>query len=347
MTKKIIFWFIAVAVLLMAENPRADAQGRKVLSASRARRPRVSNIKPVEIHSGFVIVKGHYIMPPYLIESKRGRIYINGFELPQMNQTPFFRRNIGMRYFNQTSLNQAVNQIEQNLRRDAMLIYTHSNSTVYTPAQQAIPILDVLLSNEKQDTKVQMLMQIGPSWIDSGQWALLVETFEAPAELSERVLALKQNRAELSEIEDDDELSMSFLSGITIIGFILAVWAFGTLLNCRPPVINSGQAINPSKTPCRQVIWLVILIIVLNIYDLVCTLFAQGVGGLWELNPFAGPLVENVPMIVIFKLSLTIGAAILLVVGRRLKVAQIGVWWAGVLYTVLIIRWTVFNSIFL
>jgi hypothetical protein len=71
------------------------------------------------------------------------------------------------------------------------------------------------------------------------------------------------------------------------------------------------------------------------------------VGGLWELNPLAGPLLEHVPMIVTYKVSLIIGAAILLVVGRHLKLAQIGAWWIGVLYTVLIIRWTVFNSIFL
>ena len=56
---------------------------------------------------------------------------------------------------------------------------------------------------------------------------------------------------------------------------------------------------------------------------------------------------KNIPMIMTFKLSLTIGAAILFVVGRRLKIAQIGVWWVGVLYTVLMIRWTALNSIFL
>ena len=151
MTRKIIFWSFAVsAILLTAANQRAEAQGRKARYASRVNQPRVMTVKPIEIHSGFVIVKGRYIIPPYLIESKRGRIYINGVELPQMNQTPFFRRNISMRYFNQMSQNRAVNEIEQNLRRDAMLICTHNDTTVYSPAQQAIPILDVLLSNEKQ-----------------------------------------------------------------------------------------------------------------------------------------------------------------------------------------------------
>jgi hypothetical protein len=233
-----------------------------------------------------------------------------------------------------------------------MLICTHSDLTVCVPVQQALRILEVLLNDEKPDTKVQMLMQIGPSgpsFMTSDQWAFLVETFEGSNELSERVLALKQRRAQLSEGDADHTLFLSFLSGITMTGFILAVWAFGTLLSFRPPAIKSIQTIDSPKGPCRQVIGLVILIVVLNIYDLICTLFAHGVGCLWVLNPLASPMLEakNIPMIMTFKLSLTIGAAILFIIGRRLKIAQIGVWWVGILYTVLIIRWTALNSIFL
>jgi hypothetical protein len=102
-----------------------------------------------------------------------------------------------------------------------------------------------------------------------------------------------------------------------------------------------------SKKACRQVIWLVVLIAVLNLYDLTCTLFAHNAGGLWELNPFVSPIMHQNSAIVVFKLSLTVGAAILLLTARRNKLAQIGSWWAGVLYTVLILRWTMFNSMFL
>ena len=344
---KIRFWILVVAVFVIVENTQADAGNGRARNSSRAKRSRSRTVKPIEINSGFVIYKGRYIKPPYIIKSQRGRIYINKVEVPYLPQAPFFRRNIGMRYFDRTLLNQTLEQIEQNLRRDAMLICTHSGLTVYSPVQQAVPILDVLLSDQTKDEKLQMLMEIGPSWVPSDQWALMVEKFKAPAELSEKVLALKQQRAELDKSDTDEELSMSFLSGITIAGFILAVWAFGTLLSCRPPAITGELAVDSAKSYYRQVLWLIVLIVVLNIYDLVCTLFAHGVGSLWELNPFAGTLIENAPMIVTFKISLTIGAAILLVLGRRLKLAQVGVWWISVLYTVLIIRWTIFNSIFL
>jgi len=51
--------------------------------------------------------------------------------------------------------------------------------------------------------------------------------------------------------------------------------------------------------------------------------------------------------VVMFKLGLTAGAAILLLAARRHRLAQVGSWRAGVLYTVLILRWTTFNSMFL
>jgi hypothetical protein len=226
-----------------------------VLNASNAKRSRSRTVKPIEINNGFVIFKGRYIKPPYIIKSQRGRIYINKFEVPYLPQASFFRRNIGMRYFDRTLLNQTLEQIEHNLQRDAMLICTHSGLLVYSPAQQVIPILDVLLSEQTQDEKVQMLIEIGPSWIPSDQWALMVETFKAPSELSERVLALKKQRVELDKSDIDDELSMSFLSGITIAGFILTVWAFGTLLSCRPPAITGERTVDSAKGYYRQAIW--------------------------------------------------------------------------------------------
>ena len=52
-------------------------------------------------------------------------------------------------------------------------------------------------------------------------------------------------------------------------------------------------------------------------------------------------------MVVAFKLGLTIGPAILFLVTRRHRLAQVGSWRAGVVYTVLILCWTTFNSMFL
>ena len=205
--------------------------------------------------------------------------------------------------------------------------------------REGIPGFDQLM--------IQKLEQTDMPWIASEQWASLIETFDDPAELYDRVQNLKLHQAELLEDDTDFEPPWLFFSGITFSGFILAVWALGMLMSCRPPKLQSSRAAVLSKRACRQVIWLVVLIAVLNLYDLTCTLFAHNAGGLWEMNPFVSPIIQQNSMVVIFKLSMTVGAAILLLVTRRHRITQVGSWWAGVLYTVLILRWTMFNSMFL
>jgi hypothetical protein len=237
--------------------------------------------------------------------------------------------------------------IEQHLRREGMLICSSNRPAAYLTAQEAIPVLDILMSDEQPGAKIQTLLQAGPDWMAKEQWKLIAGTFDAPAELAERVDTLKRRQSESEQADTDYDWSWTFLSGITMSGFVLSVWALGTLLTCRPPMIPGRRAKVLSSTACRQVIWLVVLIVILNLYDLVCTLFAHGVGGLWELNPFASRLMQDVPIVVMFKLALTAGAATLFLVTRHHRLTQIGSWWIGVVYTVLILRWTTFNSIFL
>jgi hypothetical protein len=326
---------------------RSDAAEKKALRASRIRKPTTENIEPVEIHSGFVISEGRYMPPPYIVRSRQGKVFVNDIEVRDRNRPQITRRFMGIRSMNPTFSRQPGTYIEQHLRRDGMLICSSSRPAAYLTAQEAIPVLDVLMSDEQPVARIQTLLQAGPDWMAKEQWKLIAGTFDAPAELAERVETLKYRLSESEQADTDYEWSWAFLSAITMAGFVLSVWALGTLLACRPPMIPGRRAKVLSGNACRQVIWLVVLIVILNLYDLVCTLFAHGVGGLWELNPFAGRLIQDVPMVVMFKLALTAGAAILFLVTRHHRLTQIGSWWIGVVYTVLILRWTTFNSIFL
>ena len=132
-----------------------------------------------------------------------------------------------------------------------------------------------------------------------------------------------------------------------ILGFALSVLALGTLLNCHPPTAFSRPGQRHQSMYCRQVFYLVGLLVVLNLYDLACTLFARGSVGFWEMNPFAATMLDVPPRVVCFKLALTICPAILFIVGRRSKLAQIASWWGGVVYTVLILRWVTYNAMFI
>jgi hypothetical protein len=304
-------------------------------------------VEPIVIDGGFIIFDGQYVPPPYTIRSEHGTLYINGLKVPQARPGQFFRRFANSRQTNRRFPNRGGAQIEQHLHEGGLLICTRNNHAAFVPAYQAVSVFEILLGEGSDDVKLQKLLQTDTPWIASEQWASLIKAFDGTAELSDRVQALKQHQADLAEEEPDYELHWIVLSAITFGGFILAVWAFGTLMSCRPPLLHSSRAAILSRRSCRQVIWLVILIAVLNVYDLACTLVAHNSGGLWELNPFASSIVHQNSVIVVFKVSLTVGAAILLLVARRHRLAQIGSWWAGVLYTVLILRWTMFNSMFL
>jgi hypothetical protein len=330
-----------------ATDPPSGTDKQNVLPTFAAAQTRAPTAKPIEIDSGFVIFEGRYVPPPYVVQSEQGTVYINGLKVPETHRAQFARRSIGMRRAGQMLLKRGAARIEQHLCNDGMLICIQNGPTAFVPVQQAVLVLDVLLSDEPGNTKTKRLLQVHSSGITSEQWASLVESFDAPTEFRDRVLALKQRRADLGQSDGDDRWYRTFLSGITIAGFVLAVWALGTLLGCRPPAMRGWRETDRSRASSYQVIYLVVLIVVLNFYDLICTLFAQGIGGLWELNPFAGHMAEFAPMIVTFKLALTIGAAILLLATRYHRLAQIGSWWAGVLYSVLILRWITFNSVIL
>jgi len=303
--------------------------------------------EPIRIDTGFVIFDGRYISPPYAVRSDRGMVHINGLKVQQRRPGPFPRRPPNMPQPNRGPHNRRVTQIERHLREDAMLICSQDNPVAYISAFQAVSVLEILLSDDLGDNKMKRLLKTDTPWITSEQWTLLIETFNAPVELSDRVQALKQRQAELAKEDTEHDPPWIFLSSITYSGFILAVWALGTLLSCRPPLLKSSRAVVLSQKSCRQVIWLVVLFAVLNMYDLTCTVFANNMGSLWELNPFASPIIHDNSGIIIFKLSLTFGVAILFLVARRHRLAQIGSWWAGVVYTVLILRWATFNTMFM
>ena len=129
------------------------------------------------------------------------------------------------------------------------------------------------------------------------------------------------------------------LSAITLVGFVLNVWALGTLIRCRPPLGCDGSLHYSSGLWERYVIRLVQVMVVLSVFDLVCTLFHHDLGIFREINPLAEPLLTHAPTLVVFKLSLTIGAAIVFLVARSCRLAQVGCWWVVVAYTILILRW--------
>jgi hypothetical protein len=332
-----IFWISLTAILGWIEIYRASAVEKKSTSVA----------KPIQVHSGFFIYDERYIPPPYAVTMERGSVYINGLRVQQKRPGPFSRRQVNMYQPNRWAQKRGAGQIEQHLRLDGLLICKQSGPAIFVSPDQAVCVLEILSGNESGNTKEQRLLNTNTRGIPSNRWTSLINTFDGTADLSDRLKAIRQHQIELSEEDTDYELHWFLNSALTLSGFILAVWALGTLISCRPPMLTISRAKVLSKASCRRVIWLVVLIAVLNVYDLLCTLIAVSVGSIWELNPFASPIIHQNYQIIVFKLGITIGAVILLLLARRHRLAQIGSWWAGVLYTVLILRWSTFNTMFL
>lgn len=169
---------------------------------------------------------------------------------------------------------------------------------------------------------------------------------EGQAELTQ----LLPNEAELEEIEEKKNSSIFNTDTTPILittGFILAVLSLGLLLHCHPPGLAAGPETGYTQAYCRQVVYLVALFILLNLYDLACTLFASKCGGLWELNPFADSMLDVPFHVIVYKVAFTVGPAVLFYIARNYKLTQIATWWGGVLYTVLVLRWVTFNALFM
>ena len=179
--------------------------------------------------------------------------------------------------------------------------------------------------------------------------SILTVAFRSPAVMAQGRRSVEEFSAiQQSEVSATGEVSSSrmVLSTMTFAGFALAVWAFGTLLRCRPPLGRDGTAPHPSDLYSRQVVRLVLVFLALGVHDLVCTLFAHDLGSLWEVNPLAARLLAHVSTLVVFKLGLTIGAAVIFLWARSCRLAQVGSWWTAVVYTILIFRWTTYCSVF-
>jgi hypothetical protein len=196
-------------------------------------------------------------------------------------------------------------------------------------------ILEILLSEEAKEAKVQNLAAIKGLSISAREWDVLAEGFEGPTELTDRVAYQHTEFEAMAPIGAADlPMSRRIIQMLTLAGFALAAWALGTLLRCRPPLgRDDASSVAPGLWD-RQVVRLVLVIVALSVHDLVCTLCAHDLGSFRELNPLAAPLLSHGPTVVAFKLCLTMGAAIVFLVARSRRLVQIGSWWMGVVYTV-------------
>lgn len=297
------------------------------------------------IYEGYVIYEGQYVEPPYEFTWDNGLLMINDLpmQLPrpgQLSRRPQDGAQRGQRF--RMPPNRARAWLRRRLTQPSVLFCWADRPAVFAGQERGVEVLQILVGDGTVDEKLERLNRDLLPAMKQNQRKALVQNFVVSDSLLLRLEPEGQLITVTSEEKEEDWYSDRFVSTMTLSGFCLAVLALGTLLSTR----QSTTAESDPRAP-TQVIRLIGLIVVLNGYDLVCTLYAHGIGGLWELNPFAGSILDRTAMVVTFKLGLTFGAAILFFVGRHLRIAQVGIYWIGVLYTVLILRWITYNAMFI
>jgi hypothetical protein len=294
---------------------------------------------------GFVIYEGQYLAPPYVLVWENDLLTLN--DLPMQTPRPQrpYRRGPGASgrrpLFNMPP-SRAAAWIQRRLGQGSLLICWADQPSVFIAAEQVNDVLATLSGDAGEAAKADRLQEAGPAWMSRSQWVELIQRFSGSPALQERLLAAEESPPLPVPAEAEQWSSDRFIAGFTISGFVLAVLALGLLLKSRYP-----SAAPDPRGASRQVIELVLLLVFLNLYDLICTLFASAIGGLWELNPFAGSMMNESILVVLYKAGLTLGAALLLIVARHRRVAQLATYWCTVIYTVLILRWITYNAMFM
>ncbi|MBN2131957.1 MAG: hypothetical protein JW741_20820 [Sedimentisphaerales bacterium] len=338
-------WVLATVLFFVGDAALARAARGGRFGANRGASV-ASDDAAAEIDAGFVVFKGRYLPPPYTVQRTDKGVCVNGLKVLTTGVARFRRGPFRPGSPGPGPRGREAATVERHLAEEGMVICTGVGDAEMVTPGRTITILETLLGEDPPESKVKALMAIGGVQVASGQWAVVVRNFAATPELLERVATLKQRYAELdAQCEPARGAPEMLFSGVTIAGFALAVWAFGTLLCCRPPIGHLRHSADFSGDSSSQVWRLVAVVVVLSLYDLVCTLLGRAAAGIWELNPVANSLMANFSHVVVFKLALTVGAAALFLIARRCRLAQVGSWWVGVVYTVLILRWTTCNSL--
>ncbi len=304
------------------------------------------------IENGFVIAKGQYLPPPYVIARRGDDLLIND-RLIATGTVPGARRGYGLRG---PGGRRTFLRLEKGLNVGNLLIVLDDGRTGFIGSADAVFILDILLSDASSETKVQSLIGEGVRWIEPAQWARIVETFEPTPELIERVRPLAEKHKAIVEASKASHRrlmagavfrSKSMRYGATIAAMMLAVVAVGTLLNHRPNTKARWRDVDRAGDGVPIVVRNVVLLVLLGLFDLVLTFVAQEAGGFLELNPLSSRLGDKPVLLAALKTASLLISCLILVMLRRYRGAQVASWWLCLVCTILAFRWLTYSSMFL
>jgi len=360
---------LAVATLMWIATSAVAADTGQTTNALQTAAPE-SIINGIPIETGFVIVKGEYVPPPYVVGTREDELFLNGQPIDtERLQMRRWGRGFGWGWRepgagrpaapgpnvqmepprpSRSFFNHAAH-LERQLLDDNVLIVFGDGMATFLRGGSDLSVLKTLTGDQPREAKIQALMKVRTERINSARWVELVDSFQPSAELTRRVAELDKARTSVryTPAAQSQKLSNFVMYGISVIGIVLGALALGTLLIHRPHSQAAWREIDTSGDSISLVIRNVVLVAVLSFFDLGCTVLSQSSIGFAEMNPLGSHLLSSPVHLVAFKVtSLLLGCGILLSL-RRYRGAQVASWWLCLVCTILTFRWATYTSLFL
>jgi hypothetical protein len=298
------------------------------------------------VQNGFVFVDGQYLSPPYKIWEVGDQLFINDTELSP-GSFPHREATNARGGITMSDESRIVQQLLSILRRDGVhVFFTGRPVASYCPAY---PLFRVLVREEFRSEFVNGERDWLLPGTDEHQWVTWVRNFQCPSDFLQRasVILDEDNRLTAStEAKRTAELVLDRSAyPLTMLGMILVTLSFGFLLNVKPNLTTQNLEL---LSPDSRTLWRALLLLVsLSAIDLIWTLLVSQAGAMRELNPIGSVFIRSPAALLAFKVVATGTAIVILGLLRRRPIAHRVAWWGCLVYTLVIVRWLTFNSMFI
>ena len=324
------------------------------------------------VRSGTVIINGQFVKGPFIVDAVGREVTINGFPVglvarDSATESPFADE----------PANAAIADVERLLLLDGLLL-RQGQTVLLLPGFESSDggallsdVIATLTGDASAEDKLRLLARHEfpeTRHMTTKRWMELIDLFQASPELATQVIncgdaamidpmhavglndAIPDDGIEITTgpaVAEAVDISESVQYGVNLFGMLAGVVALGSLLSSRPETDRQWRELNGSVAGMKLVTRCGGLIILLGLFDLVCTLMAIHTGMFRELNPVASQMTGSPLTVVIFKLAaMTVGVGLLWRL-RQYSGAQTAAWWMCLICTLVVFRWLTFHSMFI
>jgi Domain of unknown function (DUF5658) len=285
-------------------------------------------------YTGFVLVDGTYVPPPYVIRGEDGVLLAGGVVVA----APMGR--------GQRRNEKGEGELKRMLRANACFVVQRGEPVVVlAPFPAGVALLSLLVPGRDRNTAASDLVRHAAPEVHAVLWREWLLNFVPTPEFQSRATAIiaasdRQRTAQRAQETAYQRLREAEFPLLTC-ALLLAALAGWRLLRNVPAAPEGAARMEWNPGTARMVRRSLLLVLALAALDSVWTLLSTEAGQMRELNPLAARLLNQPGALLAFKLACTVGPAALIFALRRHRAAQLAAWWMCFITTLVACRWVV------